>query len=63
MRGINELTVNEIIEYLNTESFDSFIPELLKIRIRNIFDLTSEEANRVYYIWKGEYMKPKIKKS
>ena len=47
MRGMNELTVNEIIEYLNTESFDSFIPELLKIRIRNIFDLTNEEANRV----------------
>ena len=59
MKGINELTINEIINYLNTEHFDGFIPELLKIRIRNIFDLTNEEANRVYYIWKGEYMKPK----
>lgn len=59
MKGINELTINEIINYLNTEHFHGFIPELLKIRIRNIFDLTNEEANRVYYIWKGEYMKPK----
>lgn len=51
--------IAEVMEYLNSGHLDDSKPNILKVRIKNCFDLSDEEANKVYRIWKSEYMKPK----
>lgn len=48
----------EIFEYL--EEFSCMNPEVIKLRIKNIFDLSDKQVNLVYSKWKNQYMKPKF---
>lgn len=55
------MVIREIIEYLNEDDKDRYSQLVLRIRIKNMFDLTEEQANKAYNIWKSEYMRPKMK--
>jgi hypothetical protein len=48
----------EIFEYL--EEFSCMNPKVIKLRIKNIFSLSDEQANSIYSKWKEQYMKPKF---
>lgn len=50
--------MKEVFSYLDEYSYMQ--PRILKIRIKNIFDLSEEEVQRVYEGWKKEYCKPKF---
>lgn len=53
------MIIREIIEYLNEDDKDRYSQLALRNRIKNMFDLTEDQANKVYNIWKSEYMRPK----
>lgn len=55
------MVIREIMEYLNEDDKDEYSQLVLKIRIKNMFDLTEEQAIKAYNIWKSEYMRPKVK--
>lgn len=57
------MVIREIMEYLNKDDKDEYSQLMLKIRIKNMFDLTEEQAIKVYNIWKSEYMRPKVKEN
>lgn len=54
---ISKATISAAIEHLNTGEIDRFEAKQIKARIKNIFDLTDEEAEKVYRIWRNEYLK------
>lgn len=53
------MIIRDIIEYLNEDDKDRYSQLVLRTRIKNMFDLTEEQANKAYNIWKSEYMKSK----
>lgn len=61
MKEIDDLTISEIIEYINDSKLEGYLPEVIKRRIKNVFDLTEEEANKAYNIWKKKYMRARVK--
>lgn len=61
MHIIDESIVNEITEYIEERSLEGQLPEVIKRRIKNVFDLTEEEANKAYSIWKKKYMRARVK--
>lgn len=61
MNSIDESIVNEITEYIEERNLEGQLPEIIKRRIKNVFDLTEEETNKVYSIWKKKYMRARMK--
>lgn len=59
MNSIDESIVNEITEYIEERNLEGQLPEIIKRRIKNVFDLTEEETNKVYSIWKKEIYESK----
>lgn len=53
------MIIREIIEHLNEDDKDRYNQLVLRIRIKNMFSLTEEQADKAYNIWKSEYMRPK----
>ena len=61
MKDIDDLTISEITEYINERNLEGKLPETIKMRIKTAFDLTKEEAEEAYNIWKKKYMRARIK--
>ena len=57
------MIIREIIEHLNEDNKDGYSQLALRLRIKNMFGLTEEQVNKVYNIWKSEYMRPKVKEN
>ncbi|MDU2670608.1 MAG: hypothetical protein E7C49_01225 [Clostridium sp.] len=53
------MIIREIIEHLNEDDKDRYNQLVLRIRIKNMFGLTEEQADKAYNIWKSEYMRSK----
>ena len=53
------MIIREIIEHLNEDDKDRYNQLVLRSRIKNMFSLTEEQADKAYNIWKSEYMRPK----
>lgn len=51
--------IDNIIRFLNDDSCSDIEKVELTLLIKNVFDLSEKQANRVYKIWKCKYMKPK----
>ena len=51
--------IDNIIRFLNDDSCSDIEKVELTLLIKNVFDLSEKQANRVYKIWKCQYMKPK----
>ena len=51
--------VNNIIKFLNDDSCGDMEKPELTLLIKNVFDLTENQAKKVYRMWKCQYMKPK----
>ncbi len=49
--------MEEMFEYLDQISYME--PRVIKIRLKNYFDLDKDDADRVYRSWKNYYVKPK----
>lgn len=53
---LNEVTISTVIELLSEGEIDRFNQEEIKTRIKNIFELNDVEVNKVYRIWKHQYL-------
>ena len=53
---LNEVTISTVIEHLSEGEIDRFNQEEIKTRIKNIFELNDVEVNKVYIIWKHQYL-------
>ena len=53
---LNEVTISTVIEHLSEGEIDRFNQEEIKTRIKNIFELNDVEVNKVYRIWKHQYL-------
>lgn len=53
---IDEITISAVIEHLNEGEMDRFEAAQIKERIKNIYEITEEEAEKVYKIWKSQYL-------
>ena len=53
---LNEVTISTVIEHLSEGEIDRFNQEEIKPRIKNIFELNDVEVNKVYRIWKHQYL-------
>ena len=53
---LNEVTIITVIEHLSEGEIDRFNQEEIKTRIKNIFELNDVEVNKVYRIWKHQYL-------
>lgn len=53
---LNEVTISTVLELLSEGEIDRFNQEEIKTRIKNIFELNDVEVNKVYRIWKHQYL-------
>lgn len=53
---LNEVTISTVIEHLSEGEIDRFNQEEIKTRIKNIFELNDAEADKVYRMWKNQYL-------
>ena len=50
------VTISAAIEHLSEGEIDRFEEEQIKERIKNIYEIPDVEAEKVYRIWKGQYL-------
>lgn len=50
------VTISATIEHLSEGEIDRFEEEQIKERIKNIYEIPDVEAEKVYRIWKGQYL-------
>lgn len=53
---LNKTTISAAIEHLNEGEIDRFEEEQIKERIKNIYEITDIEAEKVYRIWREQYL-------
>lgn len=53
---LNEVTISTVIEHLSEGEIDRFNQEEIKTRIKNIFELNDIETDKVYRMWKHQYL-------
>ena len=53
---LNEVTISTVIELLSEGEIDRYNQEEIKTSIKYIFELNDVEVNKVYRIWKHQYL-------
>lgn len=53
---IDEITISAAIEHLNEGEMGRFEADQIKERIKNIYEITEAEAEKVYKIWISQYI-------
>lgn len=53
---IDKITITTAIEHLNEGEMDRFEATQIKERIKNIYEITEEDSEKVYKIWRSKYL-------
>ncbi|MDU2492087.1 MAG: hypothetical protein E7D27_16200 [Clostridium celatum] len=53
---VDEITISAAIEHLNEGEMDRFEATQIKERIKNIYEITEEESEKIYKIWRSKYL-------
>ncbi len=53
---LDRATIIAAIEHLSEGEIDRFEEEQIKERIKNIYEIPDVEVEKVYRIWRGQYM-------
>lgn len=53
---VSAALIQDIKDYINEFDMHDYYPFLIRLRIRNIYDLNEFESEFVYQEWKREYM-------
>lgn len=58
---LKKATISAAIEHLSEGEIDRFEEEQIKERIKNIYEISDIEVNKVYRIWRDKYLNKNLK--